>query len=500
VGTKGWWLQVVLCLAVGGVNFHFSNGIAANVFAAWLAPIFLLRFSRLTRPWLGSPLIGLAAGIATWFAFAGVLPDGDEALVIMAPAAGVMTALIYLADRLISSRLSGIAATLVLPAATVTALVLGSMGAPFGTWANDAYVQYDFVWLSRLASIGGIWAIAFLPPWFAAVANQWVESGRESPLRLASGVAFLAVSAAILGHGAVSGLDWARSEQTVMAGLVGGRIERPDYRQCPADDIECRQQVLDEQYNDPLFEHSVALATEGARIIAWHEGAAVYQVSSERALLARAADFAAEHDVYLVAGLLALPDGAADGSIENKVIIFSPDGRASRPYLKARPVPGEPIVRGDGRPLLFDTDYGWIAAIICFDADFTAPARQAARAGAELLIVPSNDWAAITPMHAEMTAFRAMESGLPVLRPAANGLSAVISPEGTITARRNSFSSRERTLLAEVQLAARPTVQRYIGDLFAWLCVLMLVLLAMLAFRPPAPAEPARSLTASGDP
>lgn len=494
--TKGSRLQVVLCLAVGGVNFHFSNGIAANIFAAWLAPIFLLRVSRIARPWIGSPLIGLAAGIATWFAFRDVLPDGDESIVVVASAAGIMTALIYLCDRLISPRLSGIAATLVLPAATVTALWIGSMGAPFGTWANDAYVQYEFVWLSRLASIGGIWAIAFLPPWFAAVVNQWVERGFPAPLNLGSGVAFFAVFAAVMGHGALGGLQGSTSKETVMVGLIGGRIDRPDYGQCPTDDIECRQRVLDEQYNDPLFAHSVSLATEGARIIAWHEGAAVYQIGSEPALLARAADFAAEHEVYLVAGLLALPDGAAEGLIENKVIIFSPDGRESRPYLKAHPVPGEPIVRGDGRPLLFDTAHGRMAAIICFDADFTAPARQAARAGAELLIVPSNDWAEITPMHAEMTAFRAIETGVPVLRPAGNGLSAVITPDGTITARRNSFSSSDKTLLAELPLASWPTVQRYVGDLFAWLCVSLLVLLAALAVRPRVPAEPARLETA----
>jgi len=489
----GFGILALLCLMVGGVNFRYSNGMAANMFAAWLAPIFLLRFSRITRAWVGAPLIGLAAGIATWFAFRDVMPDGGEAISVMAPAAGVMTALIYLSDRLIATRLSGIAATLVLPAATVTALLVGSMGAPFGTWANDAYVHFDFPWLSRIASIGGIWAIAFLPPWLAAVINQWVESDFRPPAKLDSAGAFSVVFVAVIGHGAISGIEWSNSEQTVMAGLIGGRMERPDYGRCQLDDVECRQQVLDEQYNDPLFELSASLADEGARIIAWHEGAAVYQNASETKMMARAAHFAATHDVYLVAGLLALPDAAEEGLIENKVVMFAPDGRRSRPYLKARPVPGEPIVRGDGRPLLFDTSHGRIAAIICFDADFTAPAREAAKAGANLLLVPSNDWAAITPMHAEMTAFRAIETGLPVLRPAANGLSAVITPEGTITASRNSFSGTGRTVLAEVRLTDRPTLQRYIGDLFAWLCALMLFPLALLAWRRRRGVKPGRS-------
>jgi len=476
-------LLAIFFLAIGAANFYFSNGIAANLFAAWLAPIFLLRFSRSTRPWIGVPLLGLVCGCATWFAFQGVIPGDENEINIVAIAAGVMTALIYLADRLISPRLSGIAATMVFPAATVTALLIGSLGSPFGTWANDAYVQYDFLWLLRFASITGIWGIAFLPAWLAAVVNQWVEGGFGSPLRRKSAIAFFAVFAAVIGHGAIGSLDWSNSKQTVMAGLVGGLMERPDYQQCSADDIACRQLVLHEQYNDPLFERSALLAKEGAKIIAWHEAAAVYQYSSESSLLDRAAGFAAEHKVYLVAGLLALPDGSAEGLMQNKVIIFSPDGRRSGEYLKARPVPGEPILAGDGRPLLFDTSYGRIAAIICFDADFTAPARQAAKAGAELLVVPSNDWVEITPMHAEMTAFRAIETGLPVLRPTANGLSVMINPGGNITASLNSFSTNQGVLLAPLRLSAEPTLQRHIGDLFAWLSVAMLIMLTMFAFR-----------------
>lgn len=478
-------LLAILCLAIGGVNFYFSNGIAANVFAAWLAPIFLLRFSRSTRPSLGIPLIGLVAGCATWFAFQGVIPGDRNELFAVAIAAGVMTSIVYLADRLISPRLSGITATLVFPAATVTALLIGSLGAPFGTWASDAYVQYDLPWLSRFASIAGIWGIAFLPPWFAAVVNQWAEGGFRPPLKQNSTIAFAAVLAAVIGHGAISSMGWSKSDQTVMAGLIGGRIDRPDYGQCSADDVACRQAVLDAQYNDPLFARSDALAAEGAKIIAWHEGAAVYQARFENELLDRASQFAADRGVYLVAGLLALPDGAEEGLLQNKVIMFAPDGRRSRAYLKARPVPGEPIVAGDGRPLLFDTAYGTIAAIICFDADFTAPARQAANAGADLLVVPSNDWAEITPMHAEMAAFRAIETGLPMLRPAANGLSAVISPQGEIEASLNSFASKESALLASLDLSARPTLQRYVGDLFAWLCLAALIGFGLLAFRRP---------------
>jgi apolipoprotein N-acyltransferase len=467
-----------LLLAVGGVNFYFANGIHAAVFAAWLAPIFLLRFSRTTKPWLGIPLIGLVAAAGTTLNSKGLIPVGDAELIAIGVSAGVVVAIIFLIDRIVAPRLSGIAATLVFPAATVTALLVGSLGSPFGTWANDAYVQYEFLWLSRLSSILGLWGVAFLPAWFTAVVNQWVEHGFQKPVRQKSAVAFAVTVSVVLVNGALAGIEWRNAPGTVMAGLVGGTAERPDFGDCDRTDQSCRAARLDERHNDPLFARSAALADEGAGIIAWPETAAMYPKSMEEEFLERASRFAVDNDVYLVAGLAALPD-APSGLIENKVIIFAPDGRRSEPYLKARPVPGEPVVPGDGRPLLFDTRYGRMATLICFDADFTAPARAAARAGADLLVIPSNDWAEITPLHVEMAAFRAMETGLPILRPASNGMSAIIAPDGAITAAASSFLGQDE-LLAPAPLSARPTVQRLIGDAFGYLCALALVALVGL--------------------
>lgn len=465
-----------LLLTVGGVNFYFANGIHATPFAAWLAPIFLLRFSRTTKPWIGPSLLGVVAAIATWLGFRDLIPVGETELIVLGASAGFVVAIIFLIDRLVAPRLTGIAATLVYPTATVAALLIGSLGAPFGTWGNDAYIQYEFLWLSRLSSILGLWGAAFLPAWFAAIVNQWIEGGFRSPRRLRSAVAFAVTITIVLGNGILAGIQWRNVPNTVMVGLIGGLANKPDFGNCDQGDWACRGARLDTQFNKPLFARSASLVGRGARIIAWPEAGAVYQKSVEPKFLERISRFAMDNDVYLIAGLAALPE-AQSGLIENKVIIFAPHGRRSAPYYKAYPVPGEPVVPGDGSPMLFDTRYGRIAAIICFDADFTRPARAAARAGAELLFIPSNDWAEITPLHAEMAAFRAMETGLPIVRPTTNGLSAVIAPTGTITASANSFVVGQETLLAPVRLSARSTIQRHLGDAFGWLCLLALVAL-----------------------
>jgi len=461
-------------LFVGGsVTLYFANGAHATLVAAWVAPILLLRFSRTTRKRFALPLLAIAAASATWAGFKDLMPLGEAEAVALGMGSGITAAIIFLIDRLVAPKLSGIAATLVFPAATVTALLIGSLGAPFGTWGNDAYVQYDLLWLSRLSSILGVWGVAFLPAWFAAVVNQWIEAGFEPRRCRRSAIAMGLVLAVVLGQGAVSGVQSSKGVDTVTAGLVGGLADEPDFGSCDPEDRACRQAQLDRQYIAPLLARSEKLAGKGAQIIAWPESGAVFLKSEEPEYLELISWFAAENNVYVVAGLAALPDDPA-GLIENKVVVFAPDGRRSDPYFKAHPVPGEPVVAGDGQPVSFDTRFGRLALLICFDADFTAPARNAARAGADFVVVPSNDWAEISRLHAEMAAFRAIETGLPILRPATNGLSAVISPSGEISASADGFAGQD-LLLAPVHLAARPTLQRDLGDIFAWLCGLALV-------------------------
>lgn len=470
----------LILFATGGTLLYFANGVDATPLAAWLAPALLLRFSRKTPALVGLPAIGAVAAVTTWLAFRSLIPVPQSELVWIAVSSGLVFAFIYAVDRFAAPRLSGVASTLVFPAATVAVLHLGSLGSPFGTWANDAYVQYDLPWLARMAAVAGIWGVAFMPAWFGSVVNQWAEGGFRRPWTQGSIAAFVAVLAAVLAHGHWLGASTGRNAEAVTVGLVGGRAEQFGREPCAAGRTGC----LDEQAQDArmamLLVRSEALVERGAEIVAWAEGAAAYRLSSEPEILARLARFAAERNVYLVAGLAAYP-AEATGLIQNKVVIFAPDGRRSRAYFKAFPVPGEPVVRGDGRPVVFDTSHGRIGLLICFDADFTAPARAAARAGAEMIVLPSNDWADITPLHAEMAAFRAIELGVPILRPTTNGLTAVIDARGAVVAGADAFRTPGTDVLSTVAPSRSGTLQGRLGDWFGWLCVVLLVGLSGLA-------------------
>jgi apolipoprotein N-acyltransferase len=148
-------------------------------------------------------------------------------------------------------------------------------------------------------------------------------------------------------------------------------------------------------------------------------------------------------------------------------------------YLKSHPVAGweAGIMRvGDGRVPVMAASGRRIAGAICYDADFPEFIRQAAQDSADLLIVPANDWRTIKDIHFQMHAFRAIETGLPVIRAAASGVSSAFDPWGRVLGVADYFAEGDRTLTVQMPLGGVPTLYARIGDLFAWLCVAGVVL------------------------
>ena len=126
---------------------------------------------------------------------------------------------------------------------------------------------------------------------------------------------------------------------------------------------------------------------------------------------------------------------------------------------------------GDGRLPVVATDVGRIAAAICYDADFPEFIRQSALGAADMLIVPANEWKAIKYLHYQMAAFRAIEVGATLIRPASSGISSAIDPWGRVLGIGDDVATPDRATVVQVPLGGVRTVYGRIGDLFAWLCV-----------------------------
>ena len=86
-----------------------------------------------------------------------------------------------------------------------------------------------------------------------------------------------------------------------------------------------------------------------------------------------------------------------------------------------------------------------------------------------------------------MAAFRAIENGVPLIRPAASGISSAVDPWGRVLAVADYFAPGDRTMTAQIPSGRVWTMYPVIGDLFAWSCVAVLVVtLGAIVLRPSA--------------
>lgn len=473
-----------MVFAAGTLALFFSNGINGLAIAAWLAPVLLLIFVNRTSVWAGLGAVFLASSAAIYSMFDGAIPTSRPEYVALSLAGGCIVALPFFLHRIAAPRLGALAGSLVYPSAVTALGYISALGSPFGTWGHDAYMQTDFAPFAQLVSVVGVWGIAFGVSWFASIAALLVET-RDRAALLTAGMFGLGF-AAVLAFGTSRLMAPLPAGPAVQVAALNNPADLPDrfFEGCNRrDDYACRSARARARW-DRLFAMSETAARNGAQLIVWYEAAAQYDEGDEPAFIARAQAFARTHKVYLVAGAARIPN-APGQLIENKALVFTPDGALAFEYLKSIPVPGEPIIAGDRRIRTLDTPFGRLGVMICFDADFPDLSRQAADRGVDLLAIPANDWRAITPLHGEMVRLRAIENGFSIVRASSNGLSVIADQRGRVLASVNSFEQPGVAATARVTAQLQPTLYGRIDDQFAGVTVLMALalLLAALGLR-----------------
>jgi apolipoprotein N-acyltransferase len=447
---------------------------------AWLGLIGLLHASRAMRPTPSLLLVWLTLWGTLVIVRREFMPiPGVAFFVIMGLEAVVMT-LPFAADRLAGVRLGGVASTLVFPMALVSIEFLRSRFLPGATWGSIAYTQYRNLPLMQIAAFVGIWGITFLIGWAASTFDMaW---SRNFDLNLVRTPVLTCVG--VLGVVFVGGSIRLAFAPTDRASIRTAMINRPVDLFAPGEMTQIAEGRVSTDERPRLAEKLTRLhdwfldgsrreARAGARFIAWPEQNLLIFKEDEPAFLARAQRLAGDEQIYLGMGLGTVHVGDKQ-PFENKLILIDPSGRILVSYLKTHPVPGweAGIMRpGDGRVPVVATRDARMAAAVCYDADFPEFIRQAGQAHADVLLVPANEWKAIKNIHVQMAAFRAIENGVSLVRPAASGLSSAFDPWGRVLAVGDFFSVSDRTVTAQVPLGGVGTLYARTGDLFAWLCV-----------------------------
>jgi apolipoprotein N-acyltransferase len=484
---RGPWGWLVLAVALQFV----ANGRWIIPQATWLAPIAWLVFLARSRTLRALAVAFVLFVLVQFVVWRPIIPAPGVLYYLIAGVYAIVYFLPFALHRTVAGRLAGFEATLVFPTAWVgIEFVFHRWITPYGSWFSLAYTQTDSLPLLQLAAITGVAGISFLITWFAAVVAWSLDPERTGVRRRRAAAIYGLTFLCVLVFGQVRlGGQGPDGEPVRVAGIVPSPELMTELEAALAP-VRRGERVTESELatitsiagrlNDDLFARTAREARAGARLVAWSETAGRVLQSDEPGLLERASRLALAERIDLVLAYgVWIPDGRPP--FENKVVAVPATGEVAWEYQKANPIVGAEsafIGVGDGVVRRLDTEYGAVGAVICHDLDFAPLLRQANREGIGLIVGPSADWSAITPLHANMAILRSIESGFALLRPTSTGRSIATDTRGRTLA---AIDYADDVMIAHVRAVPVRTLYGAIGDLFAWSCLCGFVVLSGLA-------------------
>jgi apolipoprotein N-acyltransferase len=353
-----------------------------------------------------------------------------------------------------------IAAMWVLAEATVARVPLGGF-----SWGEVGYAFHDIGVGRALASDGGVELVTFfavaLNAFLAdAVAAVWSRRTFPSALwiRLGAGLTTIVVLPFVAA--------WARSDPHPNGTLRVAILQGNDKNR----DLTAAEEAA--RYLPNSHFRLAARVRDRVDLVVFPESSMDADPRTDPYLRARLAAVARRTHAWVLANAVA--DAPARGGRPagaealNLDVLFRPDGTVEGTYTKRHLVPfGEYVpfrselqshirvldrVPRDfepGRgPGIFEIAGHKVATIICFESAFGYQVRPLVHAGAEVILVSTNnrsyERSANSAQHVAIGQIRAAETGRPLVQAAISGISAIIDANGVVQERTKLF---ERTVL-----------------------------------------------------
>lgn len=419
-------------LAIAAILGLFVGGKWNFPLAAWIIPIFVMRFFRETdKAGRNFLLLWVVSAIPTIISWQGatfmskIHPLAEVGFFLLTTPLGLLP---YVIDRLYYRRFGSTAwLTLIFPIANTAMDFFSASGSPFGTFGAMAYSQRDFLPAMQIASVAGLWGVTFVMSWFSSLVNHFWDK-KPAPLSWTFAGALALILSLSLGRTLLP----AQPEQT--AQIAGFSLPAGKLIEVMTQFSAGNEAAISDLHADE-FNQIRSAADEGANIVVLQEGAGMGSSAQVEKLIADASTIAKEKNIYIVLPVFDLGKKPA----ENKVHIIDPNGEIVLTHVKYGGNDFEGSLKGDGILQTIDTPYGKLSAVICWDADFPTVIKQAGELDVDLLFVPSNDWLEVKDIHAGMATFRSVENGMSIFRQTGEGVSMVTNAYGKVINRVDMF-------------------------------------------------------------
>ena len=462
-------------LLTGFLFLFFFNGRWMIPIAAFLAPLFLIRFLRLQKPLKGFLWIVLAGWVSNVFIWKGMLPTSGFFYYIIMFMMSLFTSLTFLFDRIYTQKVKGIISTFIFPSAFVIMEYVVVLTNPSGSYGTLAHTQTSLPMI-QIISVTGIWGLTFLITWTASVINWlWDNSFEKSKLRTALlilGIPLLLV----ITLGQIRIKTKIENSTVQVASIT---ISKEDLEYHMIDNADS----INEKTCKRFIQNCEIAASSGAKIIFGIEALITISENAENGFTERVKTLAKKDSIYLGVPMCIIPKEFPDKKPDNKIIWISPKGEIKFTYHKSKPTPGEGYY-GDGIIRYFDSPYGRIGSAICFDMDFPILINQVSKMDIDIMLVPANDWPEISPYHTYVASFRAIEHGFNMVRSVYRGLSASFNYKGQILSSQDYFNADNDIFYTAVPIKGHKTVYSKLGDYFAWLCIIYFITISFIFIKP----------------
>jgi len=367
-------------------------------------------------------------------------------------------------------------------------------------WNLLGISQIDLLPLVQLASVTGVYGVSFLVAWISLallLAIGQIASQPGQPLfwsreLLPAGTILVLVTTLGFQH-----IQTSRASTDKPARLIRLALIQPSVDQTV---------IWEGREPEKRFEELLRLSTDALEhnpdLLVWPESALPSSLSSPE----RVSQFIKNNQIPLIFNEIdvSLPTTNGNRKLFNAAFLMNDQGvvidRAHKhqlvmfgeytpwagtfPFLSKLSPIGQGFSRGEKPGILhLDSPDLKIGTLICFEDAFPSLAREAAKQNPDLIVNLTNDaWFGQSQaqwQHARAAAFRAIETGIPLVRCTNNGITCWIDPfgrirTGTIESPDDVYKKSYKVL--EITLPSKSSERPYTqyvqdGDFFGWLCV-----------------------------
>jgi apolipoprotein N-acyltransferase len=368
-------------------------------------------------------------------------------------------------------------------------------------WNAFGYALTEPLALAQSASLFGLWGLTFLTVAIFASPAVLIDGGfRARRSWLAPAMALLVLVAM-----GIYGAARLTRHATAYVENVKLRLMQPNLQQDERFNYSAKAEVMKKYL--ALSDRSTGPGSTGVRdatILIWPESAFPFFLTREADALAQIADLLPKGTVLITGAVRApdLPPGVRVTRAYNSIYVIDHDGSVLSSYDKLHLVPfGEYLpfqnwmerlgfvqltkvqggfIPGDRRRTMELPRAPRMLPLICYEAIFPGDVVPRGDRPGWIVNLTNDGWFGISTgpyQHLQQTRVRAIEEGLPVVRVANTGISAVIDPLGRIVARLDL--GVEGVLDSRLPGAIPPTLFAQTGDIPAALMVAIAIVIVV---------------------